>query len=152
MSAGLQRSVAVECSMYFSRRRMEHPNILPRKNMHQSARFDVPYLDEARLEREDVRVRQRKRHRVALPRNLPIRTRPPAVAIDEERKLGIVQEELAIEPFEVDGFDVLLPCDKVQRRIGLVEEGLRFERLDADDFKSTGATNAELGLEEVDGR
>ena len=53
-------------------------------------------LDEARLERENVRITQCKRCRGSLPLDLPILSSAPAIAIDEEAKVGIIEEEIGV--------------------------------------------------------
>ena len=59
--------------------------------MHARARIDVTDLDEAGLEGEDEGIRQRKRLRLALPVDPPVRARAPAVAVDEEAKVRVVE-------------------------------------------------------------
>lgn len=76
---------------------MKHPNILARQNMDQLARLDMADLDEVRLERQNVRVRQRKRVGRAFPRDLPVGSRAPSVAVDEEREVAVVEKELAVD-------------------------------------------------------
>ena len=105
---------------------MQHPNILSRDNVHASPRNNVPNLDKTRLKGQNVRIGQRKSLRLALPDNLPVRPRAPAVAVHKEGELGVVEEELTVEPLDVDGLGVLFQGDEVEGGVGLVEQGLRF--------------------------
>lgn len=106
---------------YLSRRSMQHPYILRRQYMHTRTRLHMPNFDEARLKSQYVRIRQGKRLRLAFPGNLPVLPGSPAVSIDEEGEVGIVEEKLAVEPLDVDGFGIFLSGDKVERCVGLVE-------------------------------
>lgn len=115
-------------------------------------RLNIPNLDKVGLKRQDPGIRQGKALRQALPLDAPVGARAPAVAVDKERELAVVEQELAVEALDVDRSHVLLARDEVERGVGLVEEGLRFEGLEGDDFEAAGAGDAELGLEEVDGR
>lgn len=83
VSSAIHKSSVVAIT-YLSCRRMKHPNVLARQYVDQSTSLNVPDLDEAWLECENVRIRQCKRLRLPFPRNLPIRTCTPAVSIDEE--------------------------------------------------------------------
>lgn len=69
---------------YLSRRRVQHPDVLRSQDMNQHTSLHVSYFDEAGLEGKDVRIEDGKRLRRALPRDLPVRTRPPTIAVDEE--------------------------------------------------------------------
>ena len=131
---------------------MQHANILRRQNMHTSARLDMANLDEARLERQNIRVRQGERLRLSLPGDPPIGPCAPAVAVDEEGEIGVIEQELAVQTLDMDGFGLLLARNKVQRGIGLIEQRLGLERLETDDLEAAGAGDAQLGFEEVDGR
>lgn len=93
--------------------RMQHPDVLRRNDVHASARIYVSHLDETRLERKDVGVRQRKRRGRAFPVDLPLRPGPPAVPVDEERELRVVEEELAVQPLDVDRLGVFLHRNEV---------------------------------------
>jgi hypothetical protein len=73
----------------------------------------MPELDKVRLKRQNIRIRERKRVRVTLPGDLPVRTRPPAVAVDEEGEVAVVQEELAVHALDVDWLDVFFAGDEV---------------------------------------
>lgn len=136
---------------YLSRARMKHPDVLGRYNMH-SLRLDIPDLDKVWLERQDPGIGEREALWQALPVDPPVRSCAPAIAVDEERELRVVEQELAVETLDVDGANVLLPRDEVERRVGLVEERLRLQGLERDDFEATSAGDAELRLKEVDGR
>lgn len=120
--------------------------------MNQHTSLHVPYFDKAGLEGKDVRVEDSKGLRRALPRNLPVRTRPPAVAVDKEREVCVAEQELGLKALDVNGLDVLAPCNKVEGRIGLVQKRLGLERLEGNDLEALGTTNAKLGAEEVNGR
>jgi hypothetical protein len=93
---------------------MQHPHILPSHDMNQFARLNVPDLDEARLEGENIGIMQCKALGSAFPLNLPIGSCPPPVTVDKETKVRVIQEELAIQPLDVDGLDVLLAGDEVE--------------------------------------
>lgn len=93
--------------------RVKHPDVLPRHDVNQFAGFNVSDLDEAGLEREDVWVIQCKRLWCAFPGDFPIRPSPPAVSVDKETKVGVIEQELAIQPLDVDGLDVFFPRDKI---------------------------------------
>lgn len=58
----------------------------------------MPDFHEVRFKCEEVRMRQGKIIRPTFPVDDPIRPRPPAVAVDKEGKVGIMQEKFAIEP------------------------------------------------------
>lgn len=108
---------------------MQHPDILARHHMDQLARFNVADLDEARLKGQYVRIVECKGLRVAFPLDLPVRPRAPAVSIDEEAKVRIVEEEFPVQAFNVNRPYVLLACDKIERSVGLIQEGLSLRRL-----------------------
>lgn len=118
--------------------------------MNQHTSLHVPYFDKAGLEGKDIRVEDSKGLRRTLPRDLPVRTRPPAVAVDKEREVRVAEQELGLKALDMDRLDVLALCNKVERGIGLVQERLRLESLEGDDFEAFGTTNAKLGAEEVD--
>lgn len=135
---------------YLSRRRVQHPDVLRSQDMNQHTSLHVSYFDEAGLEGKDVRVEDGKRLRRALPRDLPVRTRPPTIAVDEEREVRVAEQELGREALDVDRLDVLAPCDEVQRSVGLVQQRLRLESLEGHNLEALGTTNAELGAQEMD--
>ena len=85
-------------------------------------------LDETRLEGQDVGITESKSLRVSFPLNLPVGTRSPAVPVDEEAEVGVVEQKLAIETLDVDRPDILAPSDKVKRGVSLVEQRLPFSR------------------------
>src|SRR5690242_5390129 len=105
----------------------------------------MPDLDEAWLESKNIRIIQGEALRRALPLYFPILSCAPAVPVDEERKIRIIEQELAIQPLNMYGLDVFLASDKVQRRVGLVEQGLSFSCFKGDDFEATGTTDTEGG-------
>jgi len=76
---------------YLSRRRMKHSDILSSQDVNQSTCLNVAYLDKAWLERENVWIRQRKRLRLPFPYNLPIRSGAPAISVDEEGKVRVIE-------------------------------------------------------------
>ena len=135
---------------YLPRARMQHPNILPHHHRHQPRRLHIPNLDKIRLKRQDIRTEDGKRRRVALPVDDPLLAGAPAVAVDEEAKVGVAEQKLRGQPLDVDGLDGLAAGDEVERSVGLVEQRLRFERLERDDFEAARAADAEFGFEEVD--
>lgn len=105
---------------------MQHANVPPSHDVNQFARLNVSYLNEIRLKGQDVGVVERECLWCALPLNLPVLASAPAVSIDEEAEIGVVEKEFAVQSLDMDGFDVLLARDKVKRCVGLVEEGLSF--------------------------
>lgn len=109
-------------------------------------------LNKARFERQNIRIRQSKRGRSSLPSNLPVRTSAPPVAVDKERVLAVVEQELAVEAVDGDGLDGLLAGDEFEGRVGGVEQRLGLKRLEGDNFEALGASDAKLGFEEVDRR
>lgn len=82
--------------------------------MDQLARLDMPDLDEAGLKGQDVGVAEREGMWSAFPLDLPIGPCAPAVAVDEEAKVGVVEEKFAIETLDVDGTNVFLARDKIE--------------------------------------
>jgi hypothetical protein len=129
---------------------MQHANIPSSHNMDQLAGLDISYLDETRLKSQDVRIRKRERSRRAFPGYSPIGPRSPAVAVHEEREIGVVEQEFTVESLNVDWLDVLLLGDKVKGGVGLIEQGLSLGSLQTDNFESLGAADAEGGSKEVD--
>lgn len=101
---------------------MQHAHILPSHDMNQLTRLNMTNLNETRLKCQDIRVVQRKRLRCPFPGDLPIRSSAPAISIDEEAEVRVVEQELPVETFYVYGLDILLARDKVERGVGLVEQ------------------------------
>lgn len=130
---------------------MQHANILRRDYMYELTRLQMANLYKVRFECKEIRVRQGEGQRFAFPIDQPIWPGSPAISVDEEREIGVVEEEFAVEPFDGDGDDVF-SGDKVKRGIRMVEKRLRFECFKADDFEATRAGDAELRPQEVDGR
>ena len=64
--------------------------------MNQFARLNMSNLNEAWLERENVRIAQCKRCRCPFPLDLPVLSGPPAIAIDEEAEVRIIEEEIGV--------------------------------------------------------
>lgn len=135
---------------YLSCGGVQHTDVFPGHDVDQFARLNVPDFYKVRLERQYVWVRQRERVRIAFPGDLPVRTRTPAVAVDEERKVAVVEEELAVHTLDVNRFHILFACNEVERRVGLIQQGLRLRGLQADHFKASGTANTESRTEEVD--
>lgn len=117
--------------------------------MHTRTRLHMPNLNEAGFKSQYVRVRQRKRLRLAFPSDFPVLPRPPAVSIDEKGEVGIIEEEFAVEPLDVDRLGVFFSRDKVEGCISLIKELLSFKCFQADDLEASGAGDAELRFEEV---
>ena len=101
---------------------VKHSQVLASHNVDQLTRLNVSDLDEIRLECQDVRIVEGERLWCSLPLNSPVLSRTPAISVDEEGELRIVEQEFAIETLNVDWLDVLAACDKVQRSIGLVKK------------------------------
>ena len=93
---------------------MQHPHILPRHDVDQLAGLDVPNFNKARLEGQNIRVMQRKSLRCALPLDFPVGPRPPTVPVDEETEIGIVEQELAVQPLDMDRLDVFFPRYEIE--------------------------------------
>lgn len=120
---------------------MQQADVLRSDDVYQSRRLQMPYLDKARLEREQVRMRQCKVVGPPFPVDDPVRPRPPPVAIDEEGEVGIMQQELAIQPFN-GHWNVILSGHKIQRSVGIIQKRLRLKSLQADNLESSSASNA----------
>jgi hypothetical protein len=130
---------------------MKHPNVLVRYNVHSTA-LNVSELDEVGFECQDPGVAERKANGRSLPVDTPLRSCPPSITIDEEGELRVVQEELAVETLNMDWLDVLFTRNEIERSISLIEQRLCLEGLKRHDFKAASTGNAELRLEEMDGR
>lgn len=89
--------------------------------MNQFTRLNVPNLNEAGLERKDIRIIQRKRLRCSFPGDFPVLSCTPSIPIDEEAEVGIIEKEFSIEALDMDRFDVFSSSDEIKRGIGLVE-------------------------------
>ena len=120
--------------------------------MNQSASFEVPNLYEARLKRQNVRIRQRKGCRSAFPGDFPVGTRSPSIAIHEEGKVSVVKQEFSVQPLHVDWLDVFLLRNEVEGSVSLVKEGLSFGCFQADNFEALRTTNTKSRPKEVNGR
>ena len=92
---------------------MQHPNILPRHDVNQLARLNVPNLDERWLERKDVWIVECECLWRSLPLDLPILSCSPAIPIDEEAEVRVVEKELAVQAFNMYRSDVLFPRHEV---------------------------------------
>lgn len=142
-SGGFQNEMLRGGGDHLSCARMQHPDILSSHDMDQLARLDVSYLYEARLEREDVGVAEGEGLGSTFPLYLPVRSCAPAIAIDEEAEVGVVEEEFAVETLDVDGTNVFFASDEIKGCVGLVEEGLTLSGLEGDNFKPFGTAHAE---------
>jgi len=114
--------------------------------------IDIPYLDEVRLECQYPRIRKCETLWLTFPINSPIWSCPPSISIDKEREFGIVEEELAIETFDMNRSNILFAGDKVKRSVCLIKEGLCFQSFKRHDLKAFSTGHAEFGFEEVNGR
>lgn len=64
---------------------------------------------------------------LAFPIDAPVRPSSPAVPVNEEGEVGIMEEELAIESFDRDG-DYVFAGDEIERGIGMVKKWLSLQR------------------------
>lgn len=136
---------------YLSRARVQEPHILRRLDTYQPACLGQADLDKLLFERQDVFIAPGcKRRGCTFPVDPPVVARAPSILVDEEREVGVAQQEFGRRAFNVDWFDVFATHDKVERCVGLIEQGLRFEGFEGDDFEAFGAADAELAAEEVD--
>lgn len=69
-------------------------------------------FDEVGFESEEVRMGERKRLRPAFPRDQPVGSSSPSIAVDEEGEFVVVEEEFAVETLDGDG-DYVLAGDEV---------------------------------------
>jgi hypothetical protein len=104
----------IECATHLPSTRMQKPDVLPSHDMNQFARLDVSDLDEAWLKRQDIWVIQRKTLWCTLPLNLPIRPCTPAISVDEETEVGIIEQELPIQTFYVNGLHAFFSRHKIE--------------------------------------
>jgi hypothetical protein len=109
----------------------------------------MSYLDKAGLKSQDVGVEDSERLGSALPSNLPIWSRSPTIPVHEEGVVRVTKQKLASHALDMYWLDVLLAHDEVERRVCLVEQGLCLECLKTDNFEAAGASNTELGSQEV---
>ena len=86
----------------------------------------------------------------AFPVDAPVWPSSPAVPVDKEGEVSVVEEELAIKPFDRDWDDVFAG-DKVEGGIGVVEKWLGLQSFQTYNFEATGACDAKLRSQEVDG-
>lgn len=63
---------------------MQHANVFARHYVDQFTRLDVSDLNEVGLKSKDVGIRKRECVGITLPRNPPVRSSAPAIAVDEE--------------------------------------------------------------------
>ena len=85
-------------------------------------------------------MREGKCLRTAFPIYYPVRSRPPAVPIHEEREVSIVEKELAIEALDRDRNDVFA-SDKIERGVGVIEKRLGLKGLETDYFEASRTSN-----------
>lgn len=114
ISGGFQDEIFRGGGDHLSCARMQHPDILSSHNVDQLARLDVTYFDKARLERQNIWVAEGEGLGCAFPLDLPVGSCSPAVAVDEKAEIGVVEEELAVETFDVDGPNVFLAGDEIK--------------------------------------
>lgn len=84
------QSITRSSGTNLSRRGMQHANILPRHNVDEFTCLNVPDLHEIGLKCKNIRIRKCKRIGIALPRDLPIRSSTPTVAVDEKGEIAII--------------------------------------------------------------
>lgn len=96
-------------------------------------------------------MREREGLWPSFPIDQPIWSGSPSIPVDKERKVRIMEEKFAVEPFNRDRDDILA-SDEVKRSVGMVEKGLSLQGFQAHDLEAARAGNAELGSQEVDGR
>ena len=101
---------------------MQHPHVLSSHHMYQFTRLDVSDLNEARLKGKNIGVVQCKTLWRAFPLYPPIRPSSPPIAINKKAEIRIIEEKLAIQPFDVNWLDVLSASNKVERGICLIEQ------------------------------
>ena len=106
-------------------------------------------LDKIGLKCQNPRITERKGLWGTFPIEAPVGPRSPSVAIDKEGELAVIEQELAVETFNMNWLNAVLPCHEVERRVGLIEEGLRLERLETDHLEAAGTGHAQFGFEEM---
>lgn len=127
---------------------VKHTNVLMRNNMH-CISVDVPDLNEVRFEGQDPWVRKCEALRLPFPIDPPVWSRSPTIAVNKERKLGIIEKKFAVETLDMYWPDIFFTCDEIQRRICLVEKRLGFKCLQGNYFKASCTSHTKLRLEEV---
>lgn len=101
----------------------------------------MPNLDEARLKCQDIGVIQRKALRRTFPLDLPVGSRTPAIAINKEAEVRIVEQELPVKTLYVNRLHTFLAGYEIERGVGLVEQGLPLGGLKGDDFEAASAAH-----------
>ena len=81
---------------------MQHADVLRRDDMDQHSRIHMSNLDEARLERENIRGEDRESVRRALPCNHPVWPSTPTIPVNKERVIRVAQQELSLDAFNED--------------------------------------------------
>lgn len=110
---------AIAPETYLASGGMQHANVLRRNDVLQSCGFQQPYLDEVGLECQKIWMGQSEALRASFPVDEPVLSGSPAVPVDKEREIRVVEKEFAIESF--DGYRyIVFPFDKIQRRIGVI--------------------------------
>ena len=130
---------------------MQKPNILPRHHMNQLTRLNMPDLNETRLKGQDVRIVERETLRRAFPLDLPVGSCSPAIAIHKEAEIRVIEQELPVQTFYMDGLYALLSRDEVERGVSLVEQRLAFSGFQGHNLEAASAANAECTTQVVYG-
>lgn len=82
--------------------------------MYQLTGFKVSNFNEARFKSKDVWIREGECCRVAFPSNSPVWSSSPSITVNEEGEIGIIEQELSVEPLNMDRFDVFFSCHEIQ--------------------------------------
>lgn len=122
---------------------MQHPHVLGSDDVDQYASVQVPDFDETRFKGQDVRLENCKCLRITLPGYLPIWERSPTMAIDEKRKVGVTEEEVLVDAFDINWTNILFHRHKVKGCIGLVKQRLCVEVVQVDNLKPSGTANTQ---------
>lgn len=88
--------------------------------MYELTSLKMAYLDETGLKGKDIWIRECKCAWIAFPGYPPIRSCAPPISIHEEREVAIVEQELAVQPFNMDRFHVFFSGDEIEGCVGLV--------------------------------
>lgn len=84
---------------------MQHSHVFGSDDVNQHAGIHVTNLDEAWLKCQDVRVENRKRVRIALPSDDPVRSSTPTIPVNKERVIRVAEQELSLNALDKDGLD-----------------------------------------------
>ncbi len=99
---------------------MEHSNVPPSHYVNQFTRLNVSYLNEIRLESQNVGVIQRECLWCSFPLDSPVLASSPAISVDKEGEIGVIEEELAVQTLYVNGLNVLLSRHEVEGGVSLI--------------------------------